>query len=118
MIKSNSFSNLNNETNNKDTSNQADSTKELKSIMKVSSNNQVNKLESASGGGLVVVEDTDLAKKKRAVRILENIDDKNDQLTNLRIDNRTKHAASTSTPSGQRRRPLKAPVDVSMIGKS
>jgi len=88
--------------------------------MKVSSNNQVNKLESASGGGGVgvVVEDTDLAKKKRGVRILENIDDKNDQLTNFRFDNRTKHAASTSTPSGQRRRPLKAPVDVSMIGKS
>ena len=88
--------------------------------MKVSSNNQVNKLESsASGGGVgVVVEDTDLAKKKRGVRILENIDDKHDQLTNFRFDNRTKHAASTSTPSGQRRRPLKAPVDVSMIGKS
>lgn len=89
--------------------------------MKVSSNNQVNKLESASGGGGgvgVVVEDTDLTKKKRGVRILENIDDKNDQLTNFRFDNRTKHAASTSTPSGQRRRPLKAPVDVSMIGKS
>ncbi len=61
--------------------------------------------------------ETETTKTKRAVRILEKIDDKNDQLTNLRIDNKTKHSASTSTPSGARRRPLKAPQDVSLIVK-
>jgi hypothetical protein len=54
-------------------------------------------------------------KPKKAVKILETIDDKNDQIANFKPDNRTKHAASTSTPSGLRRRPLKLPQDVSMI---
>ena len=54
-------------------------------------------------------------KMKKAVKILEKIDDKNDQIKHFKIDNRTKHAASTSTPSGLRRRPLKMPNEVSMI---
>jgi len=55
------------------------------------------------------------SKSKKAVKILDKIDDKNDQISHFKIDNRTKYAASTSTPSGLRRRPLKAPQDISMI---
>jgi hypothetical protein len=54
---------------------------------------------------------------RRAVRILEIIHDENDQLVNFKVDNRKKHAASTSTPSGTRRQKLKAPHDVSIIDK-
>lgn len=54
-------------------------------------------------------------KSKKAVKILETIDYKNDQISHLKIDNRTKHAAATSTPSGLRRKPLKAPQDISVI---
>ena len=57
------------------------------------------------------------ARPKRNVKILEKIEDKPDQILNVKCDNKTKHTASTSTPSGLRRRPLKAPQDVSMICK-
>lgn len=53
---------------------------------------------------------------KRVKKILEQINE-NDVIVNLRCDNKKKHTASTSTPSGLRRRPLKAPQDVSMIIK-
>ena len=53
--------------------------------------------EDAAAVAVSTDQDADLAKKqKRAVRILENIDDKNDQLTNLRIDNKTKHSIEIS----------------------
>lgn len=55
------------------------------------------------------------AASKKAVVILDKIDDKNDQLTKLKLNNRIKHAAQTSTPSGLRRKPLKLPTDISMI---
>lgn len=58
---------------------------------------------------------TTTAASKKAVVILEKIDDKNDQLTKLKLNNRIKHAAQTSTPSGLRRKPLKPPTDISMI---
>ena len=48
------------------------------------------------------------------MKILD-IDDKNDQIPNFKIDNRTKNLASTSTPSGLRRRPLKVLQEISMI---
>jgi hypothetical protein len=52
------------------------------------------------------------------VNILAKIDaNKPDQILNVKCDNKTKHTASTSTPSGMRRKPLKAPQDVSMIVK-
>jgi hypothetical protein len=59
------------------------------------------------------------AKPKRTVKILSmlNVNKVDPILNNLKCDNKTKHSASTSTPSGLRRRPLKAPVDVSMIDK-
>ncbi len=56
-----------------------------------------------------------VTKVKKAVKILEQIDDKNDQISNFKIDNRVKHAASTSTPSGLRRKPLKMSNEVSII---
>lgn len=52
------------------------------------------------------------AGSKKAVKILDKIDDKNDQITKLKLDNRTKHAANTSTPSGLRRKPLKLPTNI------
>ena len=52
---------------------------------------------------------------KRAVKVLDKIDEKNDQISRLKLDNRIKHAAQTSTPSGLRRKPLKLPTEVSMI---
>ena len=55
---------------------------------------------------------------KRLVRILEEINLKNDQLTNVKADNKHKHTAATSTPTGLRRRPLKVPQNVSIISKS
>ena len=58
------------------------------------------------------------ARPKRSVKILEKLEDKTDKILNVKCDNRTKHTASTSTPSGLRRRPLKAPQNVSMIGKA
>lgn len=54
-------------------------------------------------------------KVKKAVKILEYIDDKNDQISNFKIDNRKKHTASTSTPCGLRRRPLKMSQELSII---
>lgn len=51
---------------------------------------------------------------KKAVKIIE-IDAKNDQIENFKIDNRKKHAVSTSTPSGMRRRKVQVPQDFSMI---
>ena len=51
---------------------------------------------------------------KRVAKILDEI--KNDQVINVKCDNKTKHTTSTSTPT-IRRRPLKAPQDVSMICK-
>jgi hypothetical protein len=57
---------------------------------------------------------TATSKSKKAVKILD-IDDKNDQIPNFKIDNRTKNLASTSTPSGLRRRPLKVLQEISMI---
>jgi hypothetical protein len=65
--------------------------------------------------------DTNQAKSqrpKRLVRILEEINLKNDQLTNVKADNKHKHTAATSTPTGLRRRPLKVPQNVSIISKS
>ncbi len=84
----------------------------IKSIMKSSveegdngdDGNKSDKLESKK-----------VVKVKKAVKILEQIDDKNDQISNFKFDNRTKHAASTSTPSGLRRRPLKMPQELSII---
>lgn len=102
LAKSSSVSNFSKKTSEQITLETSD-TKELKSIMK-----QTKPIDES---------ETDI-KNKRAVRILAKIDDKNDQLANLKIDNKTKHSASTSTPSGMRRRPLKAPQDVSMISKS
>lgn len=58
------------------------------------------------------------AKPKRVAKLLDEISDKKDQiLQNVKPDNRQKHTASTSTPSGLRRRPLKAPQNVSLIIK-
>lgn len=58
------------------------------------------------------------AKPKRVAKLLDEIADKKDQiLQNVKPDNRQKHTASTSTPSGLRRRPLKAPQNVSLIIK-
>lgn len=62
------------------------------------------------------IEEPKVLRSKRAVRILEELTEKNDQILNIRCDNRTKHTASTSTPSGFRRKPLKV-QDVSMISK-
>jgi len=56
-------------------------------------------------------------KSKRVVKILAEITCKDDNLTTLKCDNRKKHAASTSTPTGTRRKPLKAPQNVSIICK-
>jgi hypothetical protein len=50
---------------------------------------------------------------KRLAKLLENINH-NDILVNVRCDNKTKHTGSTSTPT-IRRRPLKLPLDVSLI---
>lgn len=56
--------------------------------------------------------------KKRNVKIMDEISNKPDDiLSNLKPDNKTKYKASTSTPSGLRRKPLKAPTDVSFIMK-
>ena len=58
------------------------------------------------------------ARPKRVSKLLDEISDKKDQiLQNVKPDNRQKHTASTSTPSGLRRRPLKAPQNVSLIIK-
>ena len=91
-------------------SNVPKSSKELKSIMK-------NSKKDESAGKETEPETEGAKSAKRGVKILEKINDKNDQLTNLKIDNKTKHSASTSTPTA-RRRPLKAPQDVSLIDKS
>jgi hypothetical protein len=58
------------------------------------------------------------AKSKRLVKISAEITCRNDNLTSLKCDNRKKHAASTSTPTGTRRKPLKAPQNVSIICKN
>lgn len=59
-----------------------------------------------------------VGRPKRVVKILEELDVKKDQiLQNVKPDNKQKHTASTSTPSGGRRKPLKAPHDVSLIVK-
>jgi hypothetical protein len=50
---------------------------------------------------------------KRVAKLLENINE-NDILGKVRCDNKTKHTGSTSTPTF-RRRPLKLPLEVSMI---
>lgn len=71
--------------------------------------------ESGKENGIPSKKTTTTASSKKAVKILEKIDDKNDQLTKLKLDNRIKHAAQTSTPSGLRRKPLKLPTDISMI---
>ena len=55
---------------------------------------------------------------KRSVRIIEDINLKNDKLESIKCDNKHKHTAATSTPSGLRRRPLKLPQNVSIISKS
>lgn len=82
----------------------------IKSIMK----SRID--ESLSDQAAVAATDKPQAKvAKKAVKILENIDDKNDQLANFKFDCRKKHGAPTSTPSGLRRKPLKLPQDVSMI---
>ena len=82
----------------------------IKSIMK----SRID--ESLSEQAAVAAADKPQAKvAKKAVKILENIDDKNDQLANFRFDCRKKHGAPTSTPAGLRRKPLKLPQDVSMI---
>jgi hypothetical protein len=56
------------------------------------------------------------AKNTHLTKVLENLK-KNDIIENLRCDNKTKHTANCSTPSGLRRRPLKAPKDLSFIEK-
>ena len=86
----------------------AETSQEVKSIMKKSTSASMNSDHNS---------ESEASRPKRGVKILEKIDDKNDQLENLKIDNKTKHSASTSTPTA-RRRPLKAPQDVSMICKS
>lgn len=85
----------------------------IKSIMK----SQVQSKQS-NDNKVTKVEDKikpPVAKAKKAVKILEEINYKTDEITNFKIDNRTKHAASTSTPSGLRRRPLKMSTELSMI---
>jgi len=53
---------------------------------------------------------------RRQQQILTEINLKNDQLAGkVKPDNKAKHTASTSTPSGLRRRPLKCPQNVSVI---
>ncbi len=113
LAKSSSVSNLDKEA---DISMETGETsRELRSIMKnsVSSSMRSNSDTKDSANSC-----SGESKPKRGVKILEKIDDKNDQIENLKIDNKTKHSASTSTPSGARRRPLKAPQDVSMISKT
>lgn len=83
--------------------------KKIKSIMKTSIE------EKGLSGPKDHASDKKNTRTKKAVKILVNIDDKNDQISNFKFDNRTKHAASTSTPSGLRRRPLKLPMEVSII---
>ena len=56
------------------------------------------------------------ATNKCLTRALENLK-KNDIIENLRCDNKQKHTATCSTPSGLRRKPLKAPKDISFIEK-
>ncbi len=85
----------------------------FKSIMKASSNQK-----GAEGGGDPANEPTKEKRPKRIVRILEEINLKNDQLTTVKCDNKTKHTAATSTPTGLRRRPLKLPQNVSIISKT
>jgi len=55
---------------------------------------------------------------KKNVRIAEEINEKNDCLDNVCCDNKKTYTKSTSTPSGLRRKPLKAPHDISIIGKT
>ncbi|CAF0780883.1 unnamed protein product [Brachionus calyciflorus] len=75
-----------------------------KSIMK----SKENKMDVAT--------DADEGKKvKRGVRIQENIAEKS-EFIGVKCD-KHKYSASTSTPSGLRRKPLKMPQDVSMICK-
>jgi hypothetical protein len=55
---------------------------------------------------------------KKSVRIIEAINEKNDCLNNICCDNKKTYTKSTSTPSGLRRKPLKAPHDLSIIDKT
>ena len=50
-----------------------------------------------------------------ATRLLDKINGKDDALVNICCDNKKNYTKSTSTPSGLRRKPLKPPVDVSII---
>lgn len=89
----------------------------LKSIVKLPAQPvpAVETESAAAGADLPIA----VAKPKRVVRILEELDVKKDRiLENVKPDNKQKHTASTSTPSGGRRKPLKAPQDVSLIVKN
>lgn len=79
----------------------------IKSIIK-------SRSETIDDSNSKISEPAKKAKGKKVVKIIE-IDTKNDQIDNFKIDNRKKHAVSTSTPSGMRRRKLQLPQDFSMI---
>jgi hypothetical protein len=81
---------------------------DLKSPFKLKDENQTNNKNAT-------VDPLPKAKPvaKRVAKLLENINE-NDILVKVRCDNKAKHTGSTSTPTF-RRRPLKLPLDVSLI---
>lgn len=89
----------------------------LKSIVKPSQSELVVEMPAQQISEIAVPANP-VGRPKRVVRILEELDTKKERiLENVKPDNKQKHTASTSTPSGGRRKPLKAPGDVSLIVK-
>ena len=90
----------------------------LKSIVKSSQPELVVEMPAEQQISEIAMPANPVGRPKRVVRILEELDTKKERiLENVKPDNKQKHTASTSTPSGGRRKPLKAPGDVSLIVK-
>ena len=90
--------------------NDNDDKKMTKKWPKTTENNE--KLNSNATSPKSVENPKTLTNNKRLARVLEN---EKDVIIDVRCDNKKKYTTYTSTPSGLRRRPLKAPQDVSVI---